>query len=501
MRTLTRKVLQTIHRYQLLREGDRVLVALSGGPDSVALLLALRELEESLSLRLCAAHVNHQLRGSESDQDEQFVRRFCQQSGIPLEIKRVNTPQVIRKSGENLESCARRLRYDFLFQLAQKENHRVATGHTLNDQAETFLMKMVRGAGPGGLSGIYPLRVNRIGTAKEPISVTVVRPLLETQRQEVLDYLADQNQTYRVDLSNQDLSFDRNWVRQELIPLLRERLNPALLETFQRTTELFREVESFLTHQGKEAFQRCRPGEHPETRLRIEELKSLPAILQKEVVRQAIAASKGDLRDITLKHIEEVLQVSRTPSGKETHLPGGLKVQREFGDLRFTLESPPGSFSYQLEVPGEVYVKEVDKYVEARTRYARREKERKREREKEAEKEKEGERNRVESVLVKWRGESLTIRNRRPGDVYRTSLKSEEKKLKELFQKNRIPKSQRDKLVIVEGDNEIIWVEGFPAQPKYRASPSTARAVKIQVRHETSEAEELLKEGGKKREK
>lgn len=166
-------------------------------------------------------------------------------------------------------------------------------------------------------------------------------------------------------------------------------------------------------------------------------------------------------------------------------MPGGLKVQREFGELRFTLESPPGFFSYQLKVPGEIYVREVAKHVVARR--GKREGERVRNREIE----------RGAAVVIQWSGESLTIRNRRPGDVYRTSSDAEGKKLKELFQKNRIPKSRRDKLVIVEGDNEIIWVEGFPAQPKYRASPSTARTVEIQVRNETSDREKLLKEGEK----
>jgi len=353
-------------------------------------------------------------------------------------------------------------------------------------------MKLVRGAGPAGLSGISPLRVNWMGTPGTPLSVTVVRPLLGTVRQDVLGYLEDQHQTYRIDSSNQDLSLDRNWVRHQLIPLLQERLNPALLETLRRSTELFGEVEEFLRRQGKEAFNRCRSGGDRGTRLRISALENLPAIIQKEVIRRAIATSKGDLRDISLKHVEEVLQLSRILSGKEIHLPGGLRAQREFEDLRFTLEPPPGPFSYPLKVPGEIYIKETSKRVEARTRYTRGERKRA------GEQEKEGERNREESVWIKWSGEDLTVRNRRPGDVYRTSLKSGEKKLKELFQKGRIPKSQRDRLVVVEGDNEIIWVEGFPVQPKYRASPSAARAVEIRLPHETFGGEEPLKGQGKK---
>jgi len=403
VRPFTRGVLQTLQRYQLLTEGDHTLVALSGGPDSVALLLVLQELRDRLSLDLSAAHLNHQLRGEESEQDEQFVQDLCRKLAIPIEVRRVDTRQAVRESGENLESCARRLRYDFLFEVAGRQESRVATGHTLNDQAETFLMKLVRGSGPAGLSGISPLRVNWMGTPGTSLSVTVVRPLLGTLRQDVLDYLEDQNQTYRIDSSNQDLSRDRNWVRHRLIPLLQERLNPALLETLQRSTELFGEVEDFLGRQGKEAFNRCRSGGDQETRLRISGLEDFPAIIAKEVIRRAIATSKGNLRDINLKHVAEVLQLSRITSGKEIHLPGGLRVQREFEELRFTLEPSPGPFSYPLKVPGEIYIKETSKCVEARTGHRR--KERKGEREPE----KEGQGNRAGSVWIKWSGESLSL--------------------------------------------------------------------------------------------
>ena len=465
MKTVISKVLVTIRRNQLLERGDRVLVALSGGPDSVALLLALRELQESWSLQLSAAHVNHQLRGEESEEDEQFVRRLCRQAGVPVEIQRVDTEREMEKSGENLESCARRLRYNFLFRLAQPASSKVATGHTLNDQAETFLMKLIRGAGPAGLSGIFPLRVNRIETGGKAGVVTVVRPLLEITRQEVLAYLAEQEQTYREDRSNRDLSFDRNWVRHELIPVLQDKLNPALLETFHRATELFREIEEFLVEQGREAFEQCRSGGLQETRIGIQKLRSFPAIIQKQIVRQAVVNSKGDLHNIALKHIAEVLQMSSSSSGREIHLPGGLKVQKEFEELRFTLESSPLPFSYRLSIPGEIFVKEVGKFVVARKVQTR----------------KKG------AILIKWVGSSLTVRNRRSGDEYGISSRSQSKRLKELFQKSRIPRSQRDKLLIVEGNNEIMWVEGFPPHPKYQVSSSGTAAVEIEVRHETSE--------------
>jgi tRNA(Ile)-lysidine synthase len=457
------RVLESIRRYQLLEGGDRVIVALSGGPDSVALLLALKELEESLSLQVSAAHMNHLLRGEESDEDERFVCRLCQQAGVPIEVQRMDTQQEVERSGENLQSCARRLRYQFFFQLALSENCRVATGHTLNDQAETFLMKLIRGAGPAGLSGIAPVRVIRFGRGPQPRGVRVVRPLLELSRPEILTYLKETKRSYREDRSNQDLSYHRNWVRHQLIPLVENKLNPSLIETLSRSSELFKEIEEYLLAHGKEAFEQCRIRQEGEIRIRIEELKRFPAIIQKQVVRQGVVREKGDLHDITLKHIADVLELCAAGSGREIHLPGGLKVQREFEELRFTRESSPCDFWYQLSVPGEILIKEVGKSVVARRVRA----------------------GGKGKTLIKWGDNDLIVRNRRPGDEYRVSPRSGTRKLKELLQRKRIPRSQRDKLLILEGNNEIMWVEGFPPHPNYRISEEDPAAVEIEVHAET----------------
>ena len=465
------KVFETIHRCQMLEEEDRVMVALSGGPDSVALMLALKELEESLSLQVSAAHMNHLLRGEESEEDERFVRRLCQEVGVLLEVQRIDTRQEVERSGENLQNCARRIRYDFFFQLALSQNRKVATGHTLNDQAETFLMKLIRGAGPAGLSGIVPVRVNRYEQGTQSGVVRVVRPLLEISRPEILAYLEEGKQSYREDRSNQDLGYHRNWVRHELIPLLENRVNPALIETLYRSSQLFQEIEEYLLAHGKEAFEQCRVRQEGEIRLRIGELKRLPSIIQKQVVRQGVASEKGNLDDITLKHIAEVLKLCSSGSGREIHLPGGLKVQREFEQLRFTREHALPVFRYQLNVPGKILIKEVGKSVVAR---------------------------KVTSAgkgktLIKWGDDSLIVRNRRPGDEYRASPGSGTRKLKELLQRKRIPRSQRDKLLILEGNNEIMWVEGFPPHPSYRISEDDPEAVEIEVRGETSGRDGSLK--------
>jgi tRNA(Ile)-lysidine synthase len=453
------KVLETIRRHQLLEEGDRVVVALSGGPDSVALLLGLKEIEGSLSLRVSAAHVNHLLRGEESDEDERFVYRLCQEAGVPLEVQRIDTRQEIESSGENLQSCARRLRYDFLYQLASFQNRRIATGHTLNDQVETFLMKLIRGSGPAGLSGIAPVRTHRLDRGAQAGVVSVVRPLLEIARHEILTYLEEGQQTYREDRSNQDLGYDRNWVRHELIPLVEKKLNPGLTETLHRSSQLFKEIEEYLQDHGEEAFEQCRVRQEGEIRLRIQELRKFPSIIQRQVVRQGVVNEKGDLHGITFKHIAEVLQLCSSSSGREVHLPGGLKVQREFEELRFTRESSPCAFRYRLKVPGKTLIKEVGKSVVVR-------------------KVKAGGKG---SILIKWEGDSLIVRNRRPGDEFCVSPGSGAKKLKELLQRRRIPRGQRDKLLVVEGNDQILWVESFPPHPDFRISPDDPAAVEIEV--------------------
>ena len=455
-------VTETVKKYDLLQQRDRILISLSGGPDSVALLLGLIDLKTIFSLELAAAHINHQLRDTESDEDEQFVRRLCMQMNVPLEVQRVDTKSLASQSGENLENCARRLRYSFLLDLAKVNSLKVATGHTLNDQAETFLMKLVRGAGPGGLSGIHPFRVHSLKTStSESSEMKIIRPLLERTREEVLSFLETRGQSYRQDSSNRDLNLDRNWVRHELVPMLENQLNPALLQTLRREVSLFREIEEFLVLQAQDILGRLKvKGKEGETKVSISELSKSPAILQKEIVRQILLELQGNLDNITLQHITDILRLLKSTSGREVHLPQAVKVQREFDELRFSSEVPPKDFSYELEIPGEVYVREVDKKVQILRSSGEQ---------------------KAGDILLRLPSGSLRIRNRRPGDCYSTSNTSSAEKLKQLFQEKRVPRSQRAKLIILELDREIIWVEGFPVHPRYQLRESQAEAVTVRV--------------------
>ena len=452
--SLAAAVRETIRRHDLLVPGETVLVACSGGADSVALLSLLKELEAELDLTVRAAHVNHHLRASESDADEAYVREMCAGLGVPLDCLNLDLGRA-RERG-NLEDAARRERYDLLAGVAASLRAVVATGHTLNDQAETFLMKLFRGAGPGGLSGIAIRR-----THPDPVNalpVRVVRPLLRADRREILAYLEERRLGYRIDRSNLDTRFDRNWVRHELIPLLEQRLNPRVIQVLGRTAGLFHEIDDFLEHETWQRLGSPLAGER-ELRLPIEALKDLPEPLRKSAVRIAYLRVQGKLTDLTQQHVAATLGLLEGTSGRRIDLPGEIVVQREFDLLR--VGPPPENlqFSYRVDWPGEIVIPEVGKKVVIRTSPEDR-----------------------PGWLVLPEG-PLIVRNRRPGDRYKAAPRTRERALKKILIERRIPVSLRNRLLVFECGDRIVWVEGFP--PASVAPSPSSQAHTCEIRIET----------------
>lgn len=464
MDTFEDAVFKSIAKYRLLNRGEKVLAAVSGGPDSVALLLALLELRSRLDLTIEAGHVNHLLRGTESDEDEEFVRGLCSRAGIPLHASRIETRNRAAEGRHNLEEYARTVRYGFLLSVAAELSATVATGHTLNDLSETFLLKLFRGAGVSGLSGVYAKRRNELGNG---VTVDVVRPLLDSSRNEILEYLERRKQSYRQDSSNQDTSFDRNMIRHQLIPVLESRLNPGISRTLSRTALLFRDLEDFLSPVVDDAYNRCRSLPSATVSLWVPELLSQHPFVQKEIVRRALKDYRGDLKDVSHRHIEDILKIAAGESGTECHLANGVRVRREFDLLNFGGEIKPLHFEYELSVPGDVYISEVKKRVTGRLLTAQQER-------------------RAEvpgAVLLDFSGHRLRVRNRRAGDRYRIGARTI--KLKEILIEKKIPRSLRDELLVLDDGREIVWVEGFDPNPEFRARTGSAAALEIRVEHET----------------
>ncbi len=295
---LEKKVAEYCTEHALFLPGTAVLVALSGGGDSVGLLHILMQLRKTFGITLEAAHLNHSLRGTESDEDERFCRELCEQWKIPLTVKRLALGEIAGKN-DSIETTAREERRSFL-KLTMKERGLtvVATGHTLGDQAETILQRIFRGTGPTGLQGMTPS------------SASTVRPLLCATRTDIRTYLARNRVRFREDSTNEDTRFFRNRIRHELIPLLRESFSPAITELLSRMAELSRIQESFVEGQAREAFERCCiHADSHKILLDNRVFMGYHKVLRQRMVRHCLETLEGVGRDTDMDEVERVLRL------------------------------------------------------------------------------------------------------------------------------------------------------------------------------------------------
>lgn len=466
MEKVVQGVLDYIRRQDLLHAGDRVGVAVSGGADSVGLLRIMLELRPELGIVLSVVHFNHKLRGVEAEADEQFVTQLALRHKLELHVSGGDVAAHARNQHLSIEAAARQLRYRYFRCLFEEQKlNRIATGHTLDDQAETVLLRIVRGAGTRGLAGIYPnLQV-------QGSQFSVVRPLLQTQRRLLETYLAVIGQEWREDSSNRDLRHARNRVRHGIVPRLERTLNPAVRETLAETADIARSEEEYWQ---KEVDRVLPEVWQPEQRtLEPAALRALPLALRRRVVRAA--AESLDLR-LEFRHVEEILQLAG--GGRSATLPQGWVISLDTGGLHFDSPSPTAAnsdFEYHLSVPGAVEV------PEAGTRF--------------------------EAALVSGSATSgynpdhmldpallqkeLTVRNWRAGDRYWPAHSKAPKKIKELLQERKLTGLQRKLWPVGVSGQEIVWMRGFPTPARLRPSDGTQRALVIR---------ELAGRGGPKHE-
>jgi tRNA(Ile)-lysidine synthase len=441
-----RKVRETIARYQMLTPRDRVVIGVSGGADSTALLLTLRDLEYEVAV----AHLNHGLRGSESDADERFVQELAARLGVRC----FTQSATIRIAEGNIEAAGREARRSFFSSLCDQHGFtKIALAHNREDRVETFLLHLMRGAGSEGL------------VSMSPVGATTIRPLIETPRSEIESFLRDRGQVWRTDSTNMDISFARNRMRREIIPHLASLFNTRLTDTLSRTITILQEedqwmreiAESWLDTQGANG-------------LDVASLEKCPPALERRLIRGALRRAGCDLRDLTFEHVESVRALLRPgKSGKTIPLPGGIRATREFNRLMLlTAESPAAEFNYELEIPGTVRVPELGRVFRATCL-------------------------KVpagavalsvgsERVLVDGDGlgACVKIRNWKPGDYYKPAGWPAGK-VKKLFQRARVPRSQRGRWPVFVSDSTIIWVTSFPVSREFTPSTCTKKVVAFEA--------------------
>jgi tRNA(Ile)-lysidine synthase len=482
MTPLAARTIEMMRRHALPREGGRFLVALSGGADSVALLLILRELEEEGALAVAgAAHLNHELRGAEADEDERFCAALAARAGVPFVAERVDVAALAKAGRRSIEDAARTARYAFFARAADGCGaDLVATAHTKDDQAETFLLRLLRGAGSRGLASIRP-RTGR-----------VIRPLLDVDRAALRVYLSAEGQPFREDASNADVSIPRNRVRHELLPLLRLRFSPAVTDVLARGAALARQDEEFLQEEAIKLERRLVLTGEAIT-IDAAGLAAAPRALASRVV-QALLQTHAGSRPVSFDHVEQVLAladlkvcptaVDAVARGRSAvSLPGqdAVRVEDRIVLRRRTTNRGSRSsdigyrngFAFLLSIPGEVRLDPQGIAVGAEHLGGADERLR-------------GWEARGAEVGVASGGLDLplAVRSRRPGDRFRPLGAPGVRKLQDFFVDRKVPRAVRDTVpLVVDGRDRIVWVVGQSVAEEFRVTDPSQGVLLLKVRH------------------
>jgi tRNA(Ile)-lysidine synthase len=460
--SLEERVLSFIREHQLLADGEKMVVAVSGGADSVCLLHILASLQ--LKLKLHIAHLNHQLRGADSDADAEYVADLARKLKIPATIEKRDVKGYKEKQRLSPEEAAREVRYRFLAQVAQSIGaKRAAAGHTKDDHIETILMHLIRGSGTRGMRGLQPSTLWQSGEN----SLIIIRPLLEISHEETEGYCRRHKITPRLDASNLSLSPLRNRVRQQLMPLL-ESYNPAIAEALLRTGRIADDDISFLDAVVAHFRDRVIKQEGESLVLDKAEFGKFPPALKRYLLRAAVERLLGSAKDVEMRHIEEMLSLANKPAGKRLNLPGGLVFAVEYE--RYLLTSDPTTLSPLPELRGEFPLKVPGKTslpgwrVEAAI----------------VEREEMGDEDDFTAYLdLAKSGDRLTIRARKRGDRFQPLGLSQPKKLGEFMIDAKIPQAWRGRVPLVCSGEQILWVVGWRLDERAKVGAETKRVLRL----------------------
>ena len=481
-RGLTKRILATVKTHAMMRAGNRLGIAVSGGADSVALLLLFLELREKLGIVLSVVHFNHKLRGRASDMDEKFVAKLAAKHGLAFHSASVYVAKKAKKDRANLEDTARRARYNYFQSLVDSgELTRIAVAHTADDQAETVLAHLLRGTGLTGLGGIHPV----VGS--------VIRPLLSVRRGELRDFLRAQKQNWREDLTNRDTKRMRARIRQKLLPLLEKQFQPAIVEHLATLADLAREDEAFFdaavearaaaVPQSAEGVRIAitdlfGPGKEKEVTTEGTENTQGTKSLSKRLVRRIVEEVKPRAGQLGARHVETVLDLAHSGrSGDSLPLPGGVEVRKERSELVFRVRenarvgrvrTAPCEYEYNIDLAGgetEVRVPEAGCVFRLREIDWP---------------PKRGETSKDGAVLNRDRLRfPVVLRNWRPGDRLRPLGHRNAHKLKRLLNEKRISRWERDGWPVLTSGGVLAWARGFHVAAEFAADERTRAGIMI----------------------
>lgn len=486
------KVIESIEKDRLIMPGDCVLAGVSGGADSVCLLLILLELRQRLDFTLEVVHVEHGIRGEDSRRDAVFVEELCRQRGLAFHMRAVDVPAYASGGKIGLEEAARQLRYESYREVAEKLGRprvRVALAHHAEDNAETMLFWLARGSGVAGLGGIR---------AKRRLSehVAIIRPLLSVSRAQIEAYLREHGQEYRVDATNADTDYSRNKIRFEVLPKLAE-INPQAVSHMQQSAKILQETADYMEAEAKRVMERTCVWKEDTCRIAEELFFEYPHIIQAESVHRVLARAAGSGKDIGRVHVEAVLGLARSQAGRRVNLPYRLCAERVYGGItlcraeaasrnetgRACPKEGTGGDRSLCEKPVEITKEELAEAASGGM---------------------------FEVVLsdgrmcfrildfsgkteeipkkkyTKWLNydkikNRLQVRKRMEGDYLTIDRQGHHKKLKAYFIGEKFPAKQRDDIWLLTEGAEVLWVVGGRISEDYRIEEQTERVLEVRI--------------------
>ncbi len=456
------KFLETIKKYRMLEKGQKVSVGVSGGPDSVALFHLIYSLKNELGLKTVGIfHVNHMLRDEDSDKDQIFVENLAKQFQVPISIGRVNVRDLKRHYHYSQEEAARIGRFHYMRDEARRQGvDRIALGHTQDDQAETVLMRIIRGTGLRGFQAIRPVLIYP--------ETTFVRPLIDFRKDELIDYLRLEKLSYRIDASNYSTRFLRNRVRIELLPELEKNYNPRIKEILARLPEAIGMDISFLDDITDQQYQRALKGaEDEEIFLSKEVLKQLPEAIQYRIFNKSISILDNNV-ELDFFHWNEIRKAMTDQTHFQISLPEDMVItfERKEVQIRKKLQEPVASYQYQLKENERIYVKEVNLNFSCELFDKRIYKVKKDDRRYEI----------FDFNKIKF---PITIRNRRPGDLFQPLGMTGKKKLKDFLIDRKVPAREKRNLPLFVSSGKIFWAYGLGISNDVAVTDRTKKFLKI----------------------
>ena len=452
-RIMLKKVISYIEKNKILQDGDSVLLGVSGGADSVCMLHVLYSLREKYHLKLYVVHVNHGIRGSEAKRDADFVEQMAENLQIPFRVVTANIPEMAKEQKLSEEEAGRIFRYNTFEQVANEVGaNKIAVAHNLNDNSETVLFNLFRGSRLKGLRGISPMRGQ------------IIRPLLCCSRNEIEQYLQENNLSYCTDSTNKETDYSRNRIRLKLMPYIKENINQKAEYNIVNAAENLSQVYEYIYGEAQKAYRI-----HVKDNVLLNSAEDLNVVILQEVVRMWILENTGRLKDIKANHVNIVIGLLSNQVSKKSELPYGLKLIKTYEGVKVLLENNEGKDSNGQTIIEDGKIFNTEKITVT------------------VENESFDKSNIPDLLYTKWldydKIKGLTLRKRLPGDYIEISGsesgRSVKKKLKKYFIDNKIPQEERNNIWLLADGNHVVWIVGYRISEMCKVTDSTKRIIKI----------------------